>query len=111
MAEENGVKLAEATLTENAIFEDMKVKSRSIDLPEESLAGSKRTESWINKTTEEIQSAHKTEPSPIATGFKQFCVNPVNQFFEPAISVSTSQLDVDKTNIRNNLQPRSKIII
>ena len=54
-------KLAEATFTENAILEDMKEKSSSTDLREESLAGSKRTENWVNKTTEAIQSAHKTE--------------------------------------------------
>ena len=59
MAEENRAKFAEATLTENAILEDMKEKSSLIDLPEESLAGSKRTESWVNKTTGEFQSAHK----------------------------------------------------
>ena len=65
----------------------MKEKSSSIDLAEESLAGSKRTESWVNKTTEEIHSAHKTELSPKAAGFKPLRVNPVNQSFQPAISV------------------------
>ena len=39
----NRVKLADATVTENAILEDMKEKSSSIDLPDESRAGSKRT--------------------------------------------------------------------
>ena len=69
LAEENRVNLAEATLTENAILENMKEKSSSIDLPEYNLAGSKRTASWMNKTTEETQSAHKTEPSPSAAGW------------------------------------------
>ena len=53
-AEENRVKLAKISLTENAILEDMKKKSSSIDLPEESLALSKRTESWVNKTTDKF---------------------------------------------------------
>ena len=79
----------------------MKEQSSSIDLPEESLGGSRRTKSWVNKTTEEIQSAHKTEPTPSAAGFKSFRVNSVNQPFQPAKSVSTSQLDEDNTNIRN----------
>ena len=43
LAEENWVKLAKATVTENAILEIMNEKSSSLDLPEESLAGSKRT--------------------------------------------------------------------
>ena len=65
------------------------------------------TESWVN-TTEEIQSAHKTKPSPNAAGFQPFRVNPANQFFQPTRSVSTSQLDEDKNNIRNPLQHRSE---
>ena len=62
----------------------------------------------MNETTEEIQCAHKTEPSPSAAGFKPFSVNPISQSFQPAISVSTSQLDEDKTNIKNSLQSRSE---
>ena len=108
LVEENRVKLAEATIAEKAILEDMKEKSSSINFPEESLGGSKRTESWVNKTTEEIQSANKTEPSSSAAGFKPLRVNPVNQSFQPAISVLTSQLDEDKTNIRNPFQSRSE---
>ena len=89
-------KLAEDTLTESANLEDIVEKTSSIDLPEESLAANKMTESWVNKTTKEVHSAHKTEPSPSAAGLKPLCVNPVNQFFQPAISVSTSQLDEGK---------------
>ena len=84
------------------------MKPSSIDLPEESLAGSKRTESWENKTTEEIQSAHKTKPSSIAAGFKPFRVNSYNQSFQPAVSVSTSQLNKDNTNIGNPFQSISE---
>ena len=43
LAEENWVRLAEATVTENAILEVMNEKSSSLDLPEERLAASKRT--------------------------------------------------------------------
>ena len=65
----------------------------------------------MNKTTEEIQSAQKTEPSPSAAGFKPFRVNPVNESFQPAISVSTSQLVEDNTKIINPFQSRSEKII
>ena len=65
----------------------------------------------MNKTTEEIQSAQKTEPSPSPNGFKPFRVNPVNESFQPAISVSTSQLVEDNTNIINPFQSRSEKII
>ena len=85
----------------------MKKKSSSLDLPEESLAGSKRKESWVNRTTEEIQSAHKTEPSPSAAAFKPFRVKPVNPSFQP-ISVSTSQLDEYNSDIRNSFQSRAE---
>ena len=88
----------------------MKKKSSSLDLPEESLAGSKRKESWVNKTTEEIQSAHKTEPSPSAAAFKPFRVNPVNPSFQPAISVLTSQLDEYNSDIRNSFQSSAEKI-
>ena len=84
----------------------MREKSNSIDLLEGSLAGSKRTESWVIKTVNKIQSAHKLEPLPSAAGFKPFRVNPVNHFFQPAISVSASQLDEDNTNIRKSFQSR-----
>ena len=83
LAEQNRVKLAEATFRENSILEDMKEKSSSTDLREESLAGSKRTESWVNETTEAIQPAYKTKQSSSAAGF--------NQSFQPAVSVSTSK--------------------
>ena len=49
LAKENRVKLAEAILTENVILEDMKEKSSSLDLPEESLAASIRTKNWVHK--------------------------------------------------------------
>ena len=62
----------------------------------------------MNERNDEIQSAHKTKPSPSAAGFKTFRVNPNSQSFQPAISVSPSQLDEDKTNIRNSLQSRSE---
>ena len=71
LAEQNRVKLAEAAFRENSILDDMKEKSSSTDLREESLAGSKRTESWVNETIEAIQPAYKTEPSSSAAGFNQ----------------------------------------
>ena len=86
----------------------MKKKSSSLDKPEESLAGTKRKKSWVNKTTEEIQSAYKAEPSPSAAAFKPFRVNPVNPSFQPAISVSTSRLDYYKSDFRNPFQFRSE---
>ena len=108
MAKQNWAKLAGATLTKNTILEDMEEESSSLDLSEESLARSKRTESWVNKTTEQFQFAHITEPSPSAAGFKPFHVNPVNPSFQPAISLSTSQLYEYKSINRNHFQSRSE---
>ena len=64
----------------------------------------------MNETNEKIQSAHKTKPSPSAAGFKSFRVNQNSQSFQPALSVSTSQLDEDITNLRNSLQTKSEKI-
>ena len=105
MAKQNQVKLAGATLRENAILEHMKGKISSLDLPEESLDGSKRT-SWMNKTTKNSVCT-KTEPIPSAAGFKSFRFIPVNPFFQPAIFVSTRRLDEYNTYIRNPFHSKS----
>ena len=62
----------------------------------------------MNETNEKIQSAHKTKPSPSAAGFKSFRVNQNSQSFQTALSVSTSQLDEDITNLRSSMQSRSE---
>ena len=77
-------------------------------MPEEILAGSKRTESNVSKTTKEGKSAKKTEPSPSVAGFKPFRINSVNPSFQPAISVRLVNwmILIPISELRFNLDPK-----
>ena len=105
------VKLAQDILTENAILKGVKDKSNLLDLPEENLAGSQRTESEVTKTTKEIHFARKIELSTSVAGFRLFRVNPVNPSLQSATDISTSKLIEFNTDNINPLHSRSEIFI